>query len=52
MNTLRANQLPPDHPQSDLKAVTVGKGCERGEDDDGEGELHSQNFTGSFFQFL
>jgi hypothetical protein len=27
---LRANQLPPDHPQSDLKAVAVGKGCDWG----------------------
>jgi hypothetical protein len=42
MKALRANQLPPDHPQSDLEAVTVGKGSEWGEDDDGKAEFHGR----------
>jgi hypothetical protein len=42
MKALRANQLPPDHPQSDLKAVAVDPGEERGEDDDGKAEFHGR----------
>jgi hypothetical protein len=36
------HSLPPDHPQSDLKAIAVGKGCERGEDDDGQSGFHGR----------